>query len=729
MRIYDHLNASTSLWHPSCTSLTRSSPPRKDFIFTPFFLSVFTSLGMSAAALSVAVPLATALTLTAIALGVQALMTKTPDPEDGHAPKQQTEPFRIWVVGRVRLAGSFMMWEAKGKRLFAVQAIAGHRIKSVNRYWLHSQEVEIDGNGRTTEDDDGPIGDNVWLYHRLGMPVETPYTDITRHLAVDNVWTDDCRGDGQASVAMIAEQSPQEAQYERFPYGPPSLSVEVDGAYVFDYRISTDANNPDAWVWSRNSMLILCWHMCFNEFGFRRDFSTAVLPVINQWVEEANICDEDVPLAAGGTEKRYQCNGWDTAENGPKSGLASILATCDGWICERGDGAIVPKVGKFRETYVETLDESDIVGHSIQYDNLFEDECNRLVPKFTYPDNDYTSTSTDYFEDTAAQLISGRVLANEGNYKWCQSWRQARRLGKRDWQKIQQKVKGSLDIRLSGINAAYSRWIRLNTPTRFPKLHGRLIENRKATIALTQGGFSLDFGLHPENIDAWNPATDEGRVPAIAYKPNDEGIISPTVYSITAISSGTSVFLRVVLVDPEDSSLTPHIRYRISAQAGGATGLWVKQPYKGSVSGGYLSFDTNPVPTDTILDVQVSYTNRDDDGNWTTTEEINTVVNNTPPAAVQNVGVSVGESEVHYSWHSPNDANYAGARIYYNTVDNFATASAFNPAIYGPSNTDFSRTEALTEGTWYSWIVSFNSSGVGGNIMPTGPFQISSSRS
>lgn len=36
-----------------------------------------------------------------------------------------------------------LLWEAKGKRLFAVQALVGHRIKAINRYFLHHDEATI----------------------------------------------------------------------------------------------------------------------------------------------------------------------------------------------------------------------------------------------------------------------------------------------------------------------------------------------------------------------------------------------------------------------------------------------------------------------------------------------------------------------------------------------------------------------------------------------------------
>ncbi|MGQ3280195.1 MAG: hypothetical protein ACT6WE_27135, partial [Shinella sp.] len=93
-----------------------------------------------------------------------------------------------------------------------------------------------------------------------------------------------------------------------------------DGAYVWDFRIDEDPSNPAAWVFSRNAALIMAWHQCFSEFGHRRDYTKAILPVIDMWKDEADVCDEDVPLQGGGTEKRYLCDGFATAEHDPKVG-------------------------------------------------------------------------------------------------------------------------------------------------------------------------------------------------------------------------------------------------------------------------------------------------------------------------------------------------------------------------------------------------------------------------
>lgn len=701
-----------------------------DPIFTPIFASFITGSFTIGAATITYASIASAIAVTALTLGAQMLLTptvKVPKPEDGKVPKTQPIPYRTWGVGRTRLAGAYMLWEAKGKKLYAVQAIAGHRIQSFNRYWLHDDEVLLDGSGVTTNDDNGRYGNNVQILSRVGLSTETAYPHITVDLAATGVWTTAHRGDGQASVGMTAKSVAAKNQQARFPYGVPSLSVEADLAKVWDYRDSSQSpTDPNTWTWSRNSALILCWHQCFSEFGQRRDYRKAILPVLSMWIEEANICDEQVATAGGGLETRYQCNGWDTTENSPKSGTNAILATCDGWLCERGDGALLFTVGKFRESRVSSLTDADIIGRQIQYDVLFEDECNRLVPKFTYPDTDYSSTDTDFFEDPAMQLTAGRVLSQDADYSWCHQWRQARRLGKRDWLRVQQKVKGSLDIRLSGINAIYSRWVRLATPNTLPRLNGKLIENRRSVLALTKGGFTMEMVMHPDNIDDWNPAVDEGQQPPVPANPGNANLVTPVINSVVATASNGSVYLNVSIVDPADDSLTPSVRYRSSAVGATAAGGWVEKVNASTTpSGGYVALTTDVVPSDISLDVEAAFISSS--GKYSDWSPVTTVVSTsdpTPPGVVAGVTVAPGSGTARYNWTAPNSSNYAGARLYWNTVNTFSSATAINPPEYGSAGAFDSRDVALTAGVKYGWVVAINRSGVAAVAVATGAFTV-----
>ncbi|WP_412063968.1 hypothetical protein [Rhizobium sp. SYY.PMSO] len=702
-----------------------------DPIFTPLFTAIFgaSGLGLSGTALSVAVTASSAIATTALAIGVNALMApKVPDPESGRVPKTQSTPFRIWGVGRTRIAGAYMLWEASGDYLYATQALVGHRSRSINRYWLHNDEVFIDADGYTTNDDNGRYGNNVRLLTRLGLSTETAYAPLVDKLAASGVWTNNHRGDGQTSLAMIAESTEAKNQNKRFPYGAPQASAEGDWAICWDFRIDADPSNPAAWAWTQNSVLILCWHECFNEFGNRRDYRIAILPLLDMWIEEADICDEDVPRASGGTEKRYECNGWDTTENGPKVGTKAILATCDGWMQERPDGALLLTVGKFRQSRVETITDDDLIGHRIQFDVLFEEEVNRLVPKFTYPDTGYSTCDTDYFEDTAAQMDSGRVLSKDGEYLWCHQWRQARRLGKREWECLQEKPRGEIDSRFSGVNAAYSRWVRLDTPIGLPELNGKIVENKNAELSILNGVFTMEIAQYPaDRIENWDPATDEGKQPPV---PNTLGTaeISPGVINtVQAVANGGSVYLRIVLVDPGSDSWTPVIFYRLTDAGGGSPGAWIEQQFPDwSLSGGFIELNTGAVPVDVDLDVEAGYIGSNGSyGPRSPTEEVHTTADPTPAGPVSDVLVSPGTGNALINWEAPNSANYLGSRIYWNTVDSISTASAVSPPTYGSPGAFASTTITLTAGVKYAWVVSLNRSGVEGTPVATGAFTVS----
>lgn len=699
----------------------RSPQVHHDPIFTPLFTALLAGLNISSPWLATAL---SAIATTALVTGVQMLLApKPPKAEDGKAPKMQAIPYRYWGIGMTRLAGAFMLWESKDDRLFSVQGIAGHLIEGYERFFLHDDEVTLSGD-TVDELDSGAYDDNVKIYTRVGLNPETPYDALVSRLSSQDIWTTSHRGDGQASIAMVCKTAAQKNQSKIFPYGAPQLSVVAKLARCWDYRDPAQSPaNPSTWTWTQNSALQLCWHECFNEFGKRRDYRKAILPVLDMWKEEADICDELVPRASGGFEKRYECNGWDTTENDPKVATNAILASCDGWLCERGDGALLLTVGKFRESRCGVLTDDDIVGHQIQYDVLPEDEINRLVPKFTYPATDYTTSDTDFFESTVDQLVAGRVLARDADFGWVHQWRQARRLGFREWKRIQEKLRGNLDVRLSGINAVYYRWNRMQTPVRLPRFNGKIIENRRSVLALLTGAFRMDIVKHPDNIDAWNPATDEGAPPPIPPKPESDGIPVPTIDTLTAVSGSGSVYLRVVVLDPDRDDIYPVVKYRIKDVGGGVPGAWVEQAFPNvTPATGLIVTTTSPVPNDKLLQVEVTFIGSDGTESKPTTplREILATVDAVAPGVVTMGTRTGGAGTATINWTTPNSSNYVAANIYRNTVNNEGTASLVRTEFGGPSAGDGWVNTGLAAGTYYYWLKSRNGSGVESASVATG---------
>ncbi|TIP07792.1 hypothetical protein [Mesorhizobium sp.] len=690
-----------------------------DPIFTPIFTAILGTGGITLFGTTISyAAIASAIATTALVAGVQYLLApKPPKPEDGRQPLTQPVPYRFWGVGTARLAGAMMEWETLDNIMCSVQAIVGHRINGYIDYYLHDDKVELDEDNRVISPEDGRYsGGRVQILHRLGLVPETPYAEIVAILGAQGSWTNDHRLDGTASIGMVCQAVRAEHFQKVFPYGKPLCSVVAELALCWDFRDPLqDPDDESTWVFTKNPALILAWHECFSPFGTKRDFRKAILPVLDMWQEEADVCDELVPRAVGGFERRYECGGFDSTEHDPKGGTNAILASCDGWMCERGDGALLFVAGKFREKYVATLTDADIVGHTVQHDVLPEDEVNRFVPQFTYPATDYTTTDTDFFEDVPAQLSAGRVLPQIGEFTWVQQWRQARRLGKREFARMRAKKRGSLDVRFTGINAIYAPWVRLQTPRRIPSLNGKLISNRRSVLSVQNGGFQMTFIAMPADIDAWDPATDEGAAPPVPPKPVSEGLPQAIIDTAAAVAGGGSVYIRVAIVDPNRDDVTPVLRYRVSDSGGGVPGAWVEQKFPDAApSAGLIVLNTNPVPADISIDVEANYIGSDGSygDEWSDTETIVSTVDTVPPAAVTDVVTTGGVGEVALTWNSPNSGNYHAANIRRNTTNNEGTATLVRTEYGAPSSPDAWTDTGLAAGSYWYWIRSMNASGV-----------------
>jgi hypothetical protein len=687
-----------------------------DPILTPLFTAILGGGGITifGATFSYA-SIATAIASTAITFGLQYLLSpKPPKPEDGKAARAQAIPPRIYGVGTNRKAGYYMTWEAKGAYLYAVLALCGHPISAVNTIYLHDEPVTRTGlfvNAGT----DGRYSSNlVQIDTRLGAVPETAYSFITAGLSADGVYTAAHRGDGQASLGMRCQSTKAKYFQRNFPFGIPQPSTVSDDALVWDFRDPAQSpTDRSTWTFSKNPVLCFYWHNCFNPYYGKFDYQTALLPILEEMKAEANICDDLIPRASGGTERRYECNGWATTETDPKAVTNAIKASADGWSVYRGDGVLEFRVGLVREELIYTLNvDEDVVGHSIDEDMPEEDEINRLVPRFNYPATDYTVSDTDFFENTADQLISGGILSQEIDLTWVQNWRQARRVAGRNWKRIQQKRRGSFDVRLSGINAIYSRWVRLQSTKRIPRLNGKLVENMRSNVAIMQGGFQMQWVQSPEDIDIWNPATDEGAAPPVPAKPTASEIEQPSIDTLLAVGANGSVYLRVILTEPTRDDLTFAIRYRIKDIGGSVPGEWVEQRFADwTAVSGLVTVNTSPVPNGQVLEVQAALIGPAGTYSaWTSTQEITAVADTVAPSPINTLVATGGAGQVAFTWNSPNSANYGSTAFYRNTVNNEGSATLVRTE-FGPASSPDAWTDtALASGTYYYWLRARNGS-------------------
>lgn len=167
-------------------------------------------------------------------------------------------------------------------------------------------------------------------------------------LLFPGIWTSNHRCRGIAHVYNIIYFSPA-----KFPTGTfPELQFLVEGkADIYDPRTDTRG-------YSNNAALCIADYLTDTRIGMGADYTLDF--DLDNLEDAANICDEDVDVAGGGTEKRYTMNGvFDTSED-PQQILQKMQTTIGGPIVyQGGKWRIYP--GAWR-TPTLTLDEGDIVG-------------------------------------------------------------------------------------------------------------------------------------------------------------------------------------------------------------------------------------------------------------------------------------------------------------------------------------------------------------------------------
>jgi hypothetical protein len=139
---------------------------------------------------------------------------------------------------------------------------------------------------------------------------------------------------------------------------PTRMTIKTEGAYVYDPRLDSTvvggsgahrAGDQSTWTWdddaSRNPALLLLWYL----LGWRINGVVSIgcgIPAnridVESFVTAANLCDESVSLAAGGTEPRYRADGVFSDGDDPTNVIDNLKAAMNADLDDVG--------GKFRLT-------------------------------------------------------------------------------------------------------------------------------------------------------------------------------------------------------------------------------------------------------------------------------------------------------------------------------------------------------------------------------------------
>jgi len=535
---------------------------------------------------------------------------KVPTPEFGRSVKRQAIPDRVSGYGRARLGGAYMLYETDGTNEgLALNVFAMHDglIAGWGAIYLNDQTVTVGGDTYVESGPDlryGKLGDLVRIETRLGEPTETNYGAVTA--ARPDVWPSNARGDGIASLMMIAKAKEKEQFQRDYPNGLPLPSAVGDLQYYWDARlgargtITTDADKSASATWvggGRNPIWQLLDYMTNEETGMGLPLSR-FLPNIAAWEAAADVCDEPVPLAAGGTVPRYESGGSYLHSTAPADVIATMLATCDGWMAQDATGCFTVEAGEYIEPTV-VIGEAHIVSLSRQFYREDERATNEIIVSYTDPTFDFTEVETTPYRREADIAARGDVRSQPLSLPWVQNNSQARRLAKIAAYKATAPVSGTITTTLDGLRAWGQRRIRIQAPSDGATMADIVVDCLPLTLNPDMT-VSIPFvSCDPEAYD-WTTA-EETEGAGEDTRPPDTPPETPVIDDIQAFDVTDATARLRIYIEDATPGLTYVTRWRVTGEPS-----WTNDAEQTTQDGTPHDFIETGLVFAELLDVQVA---------------------------------------------------------------------------------------------------------------------------
>lgn len=243
---------------------------------------------------------------------------------------QDAQEARIWAYGRASNAGTLKYWEATGtdnKTLWLVVAYHDTPIDGIEGFYVNDAggltAVTFSGNDAV-----GAYAGFMSRYDKLGDVNQTVETNLD---VASTKWTSNHRLRGIAYYVWKLTYDTT-----KYPSGHPSPLIVFRGRKLWDPRLDPafggsgthNVNDESTWTWSQNAAL------CALDYAKGVQLNGTFIggmkcPIsgldLDAWVAAANICDENVALKGGGTEKRYTVNGLVSSLEDKQGVFAALL--------------------------------------------------------------------------------------------------------------------------------------------------------------------------------------------------------------------------------------------------------------------------------------------------------------------------------------------------------------------------------------------------------------------
>lgn len=582
--------------------------------------------------------------------------------------KQPVTPRRV-IYGQTRVSGAIVYMLTSGTKneyLHVVIVLAGHECAEIGDIYFND-ELAVTAAGVVNS----PFTGLVRVNRHLGSDSQTADSDLVAESG--GQWTTNhrLRGIAYVYVRLKFDQS-------IFPGGIPNISAVVKGRKVWNARSGFTE-------WSDNPALIVRDYLADAAYGLRVDYATELHEA--SFDAAANICDEAVALAAGGTEKRYTLNGSFDLSAEPATVLEQMTGSMAGFITYIG-GVWRCQAGA-HQTPTETLTENDARGPiSVQTKLSLRDTCNRVKGTYLSPAEKWQPTD-------CPPVVNSTYLAEDGGLEiwrdlqlsFTNSASMGQRLFKIELERTRQDMIVTMPCKLTALRVRAGEVVRVNK-TRFG-WSGKMftVTGLKFSLYDSAGAPALgvDLTLRETAAEVWDWASGEETIADPA--PNTtladpRNVAAPT--GVTLTSGATTVMiqkdgtavprLKVAWTAPNDQAVQSGGRIRVQYKRSADSDWSEAAPVQGAQTFLYLL----DVQIGTAYDVRVqSENNFGVVSSWATpTPTSHTVTGDTAAPSAISAPTAVAYPGFNLvAWAASTAADISEYRVYRHTSATFAGAT------------------------------------------------------
>ena len=300
------------------------------------------------------------------------------------------ESAQEYVFGQVRKGGTitFMETTNDNQRLHLIVALAGHEVNAVSSIYVNDEIVNLDADGYVTGDK-WRSKIRVLIHTGNQADASTNFANAPTNLA-STLHAETSVGANFVGLGIAYLYLVLDYDADVFTTGLPTFTALVQGAKLFDPRTQTTEFSSNAALCIR--------HYIAAEFGLDDSaiddtyFATA-----------ANDCDEEIALADGGTEKRYEINGTISAATAKGEILKAMNGACAGSLFQSSSGWKL-KVGVY-DSAIATFSLDDLRSSiTVPTRKSRGNNFNKIVGTFKSAQDDYITT--DYPGITSQTFLS-----------------------------------------------------------------------------------------------------------------------------------------------------------------------------------------------------------------------------------------------------------------------------------------------------------------------------------